>query len=74
MHHVGRFQPLKKRPRIRVYRRLIKLANRLTGHLGLAHIDGGSIKLVLDVSRIELLDHFNRCAAILGNLVDVRPL
>lgn len=39
-----------------------------------AHIDGGSIKRVLDVRCIEFLDHFHRRAAVLRNLIDVGPL
>ena len=42
--------------------------------LGPNDIDGGGVKRVLDVRGVELLDHLHAGAAVLGNLIDIRPL
>lgn len=40
----------------------------------LHHVDRGSIKHRLDVSGVEFLDHLDACAAVLGDLINVRTL
>src|ERR1700730_152780 len=45
-----------------------------TPESALRYIDLRGVKPVLKVSRIELLDHFDAGAAIIGDLIDIGPL
>src|SRR3989344_5119823 len=41
--------------------------------LSLANIDGGCVDVVLQMTPVKLLDHFDTGAAVLGDLINVPP-
>lgn len=47
---------------------------RLGGDLWTPHVDDGSVNHVLDVRRVEVLDHFDAGSAVLGDLIHVCAL
>jgi hypothetical protein len=61
--------------RLGIDRHLVDLAHLLaSGNFGPTHIDSGSIEPVLDVRRIELLNHLHRSLAVFGDLSRLRSL